>query len=185
MSTMELNAADIISQIFLIRGKKVMLDSDLARIYGVETKVLNQAVKRNLRRFPVDFLFQLTLEEWDSLRSQIVTLERSSNENNPTGRKGKHRKFLPYAFTEHGALMLATVLKSDKAIYASIFVVRAFIQLREFLEINKELANKIGEMETKYDEKFTILFEAINELIHRKKENINPVGFKIPGRKDT
>ena len=115
------------------------------------------------------------------LRSQIVTLEPPSDKNHPSAGTGKHRKFLPYVLTEHGALMLATVLKSDKAIYASIFVVRAFIQLREFLEVNKELAKKIAEMESKYDEQFTILFAAVRELIHRKKEKLNPVGFRIPG----
>jgi len=167
MTTTILHSADIVSRIFFIRGKKVMLDSDLASVYVVATKVLNQAVKRNLKRFPVDFFFQLTNDEWTLLRSQIVTLEVLPYNQIPLTGKGKHRKFLPYAFTEHGALMLATVLNSEKAIYASLFVVRAFIQLREFLEVNKELAKKIEALETRYNEQFTILFEAISELIHK------------------
>jgi hypothetical protein len=181
MSIRELEAAEIVSRIFYIRGKKVMLDSDLASVYGVETKVLNQAVKRNLKRFPDDFFFRLTRDEWNSLRSQIVTLEVIAPEIRLSAGKGKHRKYLPYAFTEHGALMLATVLNSEKAIYASLFVVRAFIQLREFLDVKKELAKKIEEMETRYEEQFNILFEAIRELIHKKNEPANPVGFRIPG----
>jgi ORF6N domain len=182
MTTRELKAGDIVSRIFYIRGKKVMLDSDLASVYGVETKVLNQAVKRNLKRFPGDFFFQLTNDEWYSLRSQIVTLDVLHHEPGPPFRKGKHRKFLPYAFTEYGALMLATILNSEKAIYASMFVVRAFIQFREFLEVNKELAKKIEALETRYDEQFNILFEAIRELIRKKNEHVNPVGFRIPGK---
>lgn len=184
MTTRKIQAGDIVSRIFYIRGKKVMLDSDLASVYGVETKVLNQAVKRNLKRFPDDFFFQLTNDEWNSLRSQFVTLEVLSYDHKPLAGRGKHRKFLPYAFTEHGALMLATVLNSEKAIYASLFVVRAFIQLREFLEVNKELAKKIEALETRYDEQFNILFEAIRELIHKKNEPVKPVGFRIPEKNE-
>jgi len=184
MTAMILHSSDIVSRIFFIRGKKVMLDSALASVYGVATKVLNQAVKRNMKRFPGDFFFQLTNDEWTLLRSQIVTLEISPNNQLPLSGKGKHRKFLPYAFTEHGALMLATVLNSEKAIYASLFVVRAFIQLREFLDINKELAKKMEALETRYDEQFNILFEAIRELIHKNKEPMNPVGFRIPKQKE-
>jgi hypothetical protein len=108
--------------IILVRGEKVMLDAELAEIYGVETKRVNEQVRRNLNRFPPDFMFQLTADEWDSLRSQFATLKR-----------GQHRKYLPYAFTEHGALMLANVLNSERAAQTSVMVVRAFVRLRQLL----------------------------------------------------
>lgn len=127
---------DIGSRIRLIRGQKVVMDSDLALLYGVPTKVLNQAVKRNTERFPEDFIFQLSENEEESLRSQIVT----SN-----GRGG--RRYMPYAFTEHGAVMLANVLRSKRAIDMSVYVVRAFIRLREMISRNHELAEKIDELE--------------------------------------
>jgi len=184
MNYQQLSVSEIVSGIFYIRGQKVMLDSDLASIYGVETKVLNQAVKRNMNRFPEDFFFQLTHDEWYSLRSQIVTLEISSVRQKRNIGRGKFRKFLPYVFTEHGALMLAAVLQSEIAINASIFVVRAFIKLREFLESNQELAKKIEELEARYDKNFSIVFEAIKQLIHQKNEPVKPVGFKIPGKDD-
>jgi len=181
MSDKELKVGDIASRIFFIRGQKVMLDSDLASIYGVETKVLNQAVKRNIKRFPEDFFFQLTMDEWYSLRSQFVTLEISSIRQKENIGRGKFRKFSPFVFTEHGALMLAAVLQSEVAINAGIFVVRAFIKLREFLEINKELAKRIEELETKYDNQFSLVFQAIKEMIHQNSEPITPVGFRISG----
>ena len=179
-----LKVGDIVSRIFYIRGQKVMLDSDLASIYGVETKVLNQAVKRNMKRFPEDFFFQLTMDEWFSLRSQIVTLKISSIPQKGNIGRGKFRKFLPFVFTEHGALMLASVLQSDVAINAGIFVVRAFIQLRKFLESNKELAKKVEDLETKYDKKFSLVFEAIKQLMQKKIKPVKPVGFRISGNKD-
>ena len=127
----------ITSRIYLVNNQKVMLDSDLAILYGVQTKVLNQAVKRNIERFPKDFMFQLNSDQWaklslerESLRSQIVTLEN----------RGVHRKYLPYVFTEHGAVMLANILKSEQAINASILVVRAFVRIREHLLNHKELS---------------------------------------------
>ena len=125
-------------RIVTIRGLKVILDFDLAKIYGVATKRLNEQVKRNRDRFPEDFMFQLTKEEaeaWVSLRSQFATLK-----------KGQHSKYLPYAFTEHGAIMAATVLNSPKAIEMSVFVVRAFIKMRETLVNNKALALKLAEL---------------------------------------
>jgi len=121
-----------------IRGERVILDSDLARIYGVAIKALNQAVKRNAERFPEDFAFRLTQDEFSSLRSQIVTLKR-----------GQHRKYLPRAFTEHGAIMAANVLNSKQAVKMSVFVVRAFVKLRELLTTNKELADNVRELERK------------------------------------
>jgi hypothetical protein len=182
MANRNLRLGDIVSRIFYIRGQKVMIDSDLSSIYGVETKILNQAVKRNYKRFPVDFFFQLTEGEWSCLRSQIVTLDSSSNNKQMTSGRGKYRKFLPYVFTEHGALMLASVLKSDEAIEASLFVVRAFIKLRELIEINKDLAKKIEELEARYDSQFSLVFQAIKELVHQKNEPVTPVGFRISGK---
>lgn len=140
--------------IIVVRGEKVMLDSDLAKIYGAETKRLNEQVRRNRNRFPPDFMFRLTPKEWKSLRSQFATLKR-----------GEHRKYLPYAFTEHGALMLANVLNSERAAQTSVQVVRTFVRLRQMLASNAELACKLEEMEKKYDEQFKIVFDAIRELM--------------------
>jgi hypothetical protein len=145
--------------ILLIRGEKVILDSDLASLYGVEVRVLNQAVKRNLERFPGDFMLQLTVEEAELLRSQTVILE--------TGR-GKHRKYLPYAFTEHGALMAASVLNTPQAVEMSVFVVRAFVRLRQMLASNADLARKVESLEKKYDKQFKVVFDAIRELMSPK-----------------
>ena len=136
-----LPAAVIEDVILLCRGQKIILDSDLAGIYGVTAKVFNQAVQRNRERFPSDFLFRLSKQEAESvlsLRSQFVTLKR-----------GQHRKYLPHAFTEHGAMMAANVLRSKRAITMSIFVVRAFAKMREMLANNKVLADKLTELETK------------------------------------
>jgi len=153
----------------VVRGEKVMLDSELAEIYGVETKVLNQAVKRNVSRFPVDFMFQLTPEEAESLRSQIVT----SNE----GRGG--RRYLPYAFTEHGALMLANVLNSERAAQTSVQVVRAFVKLRQMLASNAELARKLAAMEKKYDAQFKVVFDAIRQLMSPPEKPKREIGFHV------
>jgi hypothetical protein len=142
--------------ILLIRGHKVMLDSDLAELYGVTTKRLNEQVRRNLKRFPLDFMFQLTFDEAAGLRSQIATLK--------TGR-GQHRKYLPYAFTEQGVAMLSTVLNSDRAIEVNIAIMRAFVRLREILSTHKDLARKLDALEKKYDENFRVVFEAIRQLM--------------------
>ena len=141
--------------ILLIRGQKVMLDEDLARIYGVNTKRLNQQVNRNSRRFPADFMFQVTEKEYEYLRLQIAT----SNI-----RRGG-RRHLPYAFTEHGAVMLAAVLKSDTAVEASIQVVRAFIRLRQILASHVELSRKVDALERKYDGQFKSVFDAIRQMM--------------------
>ncbi|MDO8811394.1 MAG: ORF6N domain-containing protein [Gallionella sp.] len=167
------------SQIFLIRGQKIMLDADLAELYGVPTKVLNQAIKRNSERFPVDFMFQLTAEEFADLKCQIGTSNLRSQivtSNNPAGRGG--RRHLPYAFTEHGAIMAASVLNSPRAVEASVQVVRAFVQLRQMLASNAELSGKLVALEKKYDIKFRAVFEAIRELMtpsDPKKKR--PIGF--------
>lgn len=156
--------------ILLIRGQKVMLDRDLADLYRVSTKVLNQAVKRNLNRFPSDFMFRLTWQESSRLlRSQFVTLKQ-----------GQHLKYRPYVFTEQGVAMLSSVLRSDRAIAVNIAIMRAFVRLREILSTHKELARKLEEMERKYDEQFQVVFEAIRQLMMppepKKKGRI---GFRL------
>ena len=139
--------------IFLIRGQKVMLDADLAELYGVLTKVLNQAVKRNKERFPVDFMFQLTKEEKDEVVTNCDHLKRL-----------KFSPTLPHAFTEHGAIMLATILNSPVAVQSSIQVVRAFVRLRQMLASNVDLARKLDTLERKYDAQFKVVFDAIRQL---------------------
>jgi hypothetical protein len=140
-------------RIYLIREQKVMLDADLAELYQVPTKVFNQAAKRNLERFPSDFMFQLTREETKILRSQIVT-------SNWGG-----RRYLPYAFTEQGVAMLSSVLKSKRAVQVNITIMRAFVRLREILATHRDLARKLEEMEKKYDAQFRVVFEAIRQLM--------------------
>ncbi len=176
-------------QIFLIRGQKVMLDDDLAALYEVEVKVLNQAVKRNLDRFPEDFMFQLTAEEALLLRSQIVTLKSG---------RGQHRKYSPNAFTEQGVAMLSSVLHSDRAIHVNIEIMRAFVRLRQMLSTNAELwmkqlairlgcqrpqpsrwlSRKLAALEKKYDIQFKAVFVAIRELMTpRERKKKRPIGF--------
>jgi phage regulator Rha-like protein len=157
--------ATIVPVIRTIRGKKVILDSDLAHIYGVTTKRLNQAVKRNAKRFPPDFLFQLTAEEADSLRSQIVTLKSG---------RGQHRKFLPYAFTENGAIMAANVLNSPEAVRMSVFVVRAFVKMRELLGSTKELAKQLADLEKKLTARLDGHEVAIVDVLRRVMEILDP-----------
>ena len=154
-------------RIFSIRGKQVMLDRDLAILYGVETKVLNQAVKRNLERFPHDFMFQLTAQETKILRSQFVTLEQ-----------GRYSKYYPYAFTEYGILMLSSVLNSDRAIEVNIQIMRTFTKIREMMVTHKDLRQKIEDMERKYDNQFQIVFKAIKRLIDPPQKRKEPIGFR-------
>ena len=146
----------IISKIFLIRNKRVMLDKDLAELYSVETRTLIQSVKRNLDRFPEDFMFQLDNEEYNILRSQFVISNRGG------------RRYLPYAFTEQGVAMLSSVLNSKKAIQANIQIMRTFTRLKAMIEGHKELANKLNQLEKKienHDEEIQSIFEAIRQLI--------------------
>jgi hypothetical protein len=163
-------------KIYEIRGLKVMLDRDLAEMYAVETRVLNQAVRRNISRFPPDFMFQLNQKEMDSLRSQIVILK------NEIGR-GKHSKFLPYAFTEQGVSMLSSVLKSEKAVQVNILIVRTFVMLRQVALHYRELDEKIRQLEEKYNGNFTKVFEALEYLINQKQQQEDfkdrrRIGFK-------
>ena len=150
-----------------IRGKRIILDADLAQLYGVETKVLVQAVKRNLERFPTDFMFQLTQEEFAFLRSQFVTSK---------GRGG--RRYLPYAFTEHGVIMAANVLNSERAVQTSVRVARTFVKLRQILLANSELAGKLNELEKKYDAQFKVVFEAIRQLMTPPLTKRTQIGFR-------
>jgi hypothetical protein len=144
-------------KIYLIRGLKVMIDNDLAALYEVTTKRLNEQVRRNEDRFPEDFMFQLSLDEYEFLRSHFATLKQG---------RGQHRKYLPYGFTEHGALMAASVLNTPRAVEVSIYVVRTFVKLREMIASHKDLARKLNELEKKYDGQFQIVFEAIRQLTH-------------------
>ncbi|MBC9797024.1 ORF6N domain-containing protein [Sinomicrobium weinanense] len=146
-------------RIYDIRGQKVMLDFDLARLYETETRTLKQAVRRNIDRFPDDFMFELTQEEYNSLRSQVVTLKN-------TGR-GKHSKYLPFAFTEQGVAMLSSVLSSSKAIEINIQIVRAFVFLRQYALSHKDITDKLQELESKYDQQFKDVYEAINYLLEK------------------
>jgi hypothetical protein len=160
--------------ILTIRGKRVILDEDLARIYGVTTKVFNQAVKRNKRKFPTDFMFQLTVEEYEDLRSQIVTSSQTSNRSQfVTGFHGG-RRYLPYTFTEHGAVMAANILRSERAIQMSVFVVRAFIKMRTMLVSQKDLARKLAELDKKLTERLDIHERAIGDIIQQIMLLLNP-----------
>lgn len=157
-------------KIYLIRGQKVMLDSDLAKVYQVATRVLNQAVKRNLNRFPEDFMFQLTEDETKSLRSQSVTSNKS--------RGG--RRYYPYVFTEHGAVMLASILNSPTAIEASIKVVRAFIKMRSILALHQDLAERIEELEKttdKHDQNFAVISQLLSQVFRDPKFLKRQIGF--------
>ena len=170
----------ILSGILFIRGKKVMLDKDLALLYQVETGSLNRAVKRNIKRFPSDFMFQLTEKESSDLpryqfgilniRSQVVTLKRG---------RGQNIKYLPYAFTEQGVAMLSSVLNSERAIQVNIQIIRTFTQLRELLATNKHLREKIEKMEKKYDHKLKQVFDVLKRLLMKEGKPKHRIGFKM------
>lgn len=152
------------SKIYELRGQRVMLDFDLAELYEVETRLLNQSVKRNIDRFPEDFMFQLDKSEWESLRSQIVILK--------TGR-GRHSKYLPLAFTEQGLAMLSGILKSPKAIEVNIAIMRAFVLIRQYALTHKDLTDKLKELENKYDTQFSDVYQALNYLLEKDKQEID------------
>ena len=161
----------ITQSIIFIRGQKVMLDADLATLYNVETKVLVQAVKRNIDRFPEDFMFQLTQQEFDDLKSQIVTSSWGG------------RRYPPYAFTEQGIAMLSSVLRSKRAIHVNIEIMRAFVQLRRMLASHEDLARKLSDLEKQYDTQFKFVFDAIRELMTTPEpKKIRPMGF-APSRR--
>ena len=158
----------IASKIYLIRNVKVMLDRDLAELYGVETKVLKQAVRRNIDRFPTDFMFELTKNEYQSLRSQIVTLKR-----------GQHSKYAPFAFTEHGVLMLSSVLNSERAIQANIQIMRTFTKLREALIDDKDLRKELEELRQLTEERFRIVFETLDQLLTIESKPKKKIGYTV------
>jgi hypothetical protein len=168
------NPENLASLVLFLRGDKVLLDTDIASLYGVETKALNQAVTRNRDRFPDDFMFRLSPEEaaavWRS-RSQNVTLKR-----------GQHSKYLPHAFTEQGVAMLSSVLHSPRAAQVNIAIMRTFVQLRRLMDTNRDLARKIEALEKKYDEQFAVVFDAIKQLIAsdqaQKARPKRPIGFQ-------
>ena len=165
-----MNLITIQNKIYEARGIKVMLDFDLAELYEVETRVLNQAIKRNIESFPEDFMFRLTKEEWEEMSSQIVMTTSSSQSVMMDFPKNRTGKYLPYAFTEHGVTMLASVLKSPKARKMNIAIVRAFVALRRTLLNIEDLKSQILELETKYDNQFEDIFEAIQFLMTENKE---------------
>jgi phage regulator Rha-like protein len=170
-----LDAVHIESLILTVRGERVILDSDLAALYGVETRVLNQAVKRNINKFPDDFMFQLTRDEaqlWRRSRSQSVILKRGSN-----------IKYKPFAFTEHGAIMAANVLNSPRAVQMSVFVVRAFVRMRVALTRNKELARKLAELEHELKKRLDAHETAIVGILQRIMNLIDPPALPEPKRR--
>jgi len=154
-------------RVFLIRGHRVMLSTDLADLYAVEPRALVQAMKRNKERFPADFMFQLTEQEFDRLKSQIVTSSW-----------GGLRRAYPYAFTEKGVAMLSSVLRSHRAIQVNIAIMRAFVRLREMVASNKALARRLAELEKKYDAQFRVVFDAIRELMAEPESKPRRIGFK-------
>ena len=173
---------NIVSRIYFIRGEKVMLDSDLALLYAVETRIMNQAVKRNIDRFPEDFMFRLTIQELRALKSQvgIDNDEDTSNSSQFVMSSRKHRGsiYLPLVFTEQGVAMLSGILKSKSAIEVNIAIMRTFVQLRKLMDTNKELAKKIDSLEEKYDEQFQTVFQAIRQLIHKENKPRKIIGYK-------
>jgi hypothetical protein len=160
----------ITSKIYLIRGQKVMLDRGLAELYGVETRVLKQAVKRNIARFPVDFMFELSRAEFDNLRSQIVISSWGGI------------RYRPMAFTEQGVAMLSSVLNSERAVQVNIQIMRAFTKLRQMLATHDDLRRKIEEMEQKYDQQFQVVFDAIKLLLAAEEKPKPKIGFTVKER---
>ncbi len=158
-----------------------MLDADLAMLYGVEARGLNQAVARNRRRFPDDFIFQLSAEEYEDIRSQFVTTsggkKLNSSQTVMSSRKHRGRSYRPYAFTEQGVAMLSSVLRSSRAVEVNIAIMRTFVQLRRLMDSNADLARKIEDLEKKYDEQFAVVFEAIKQLIAPPAPSKRQIGF--------
>jgi flagellar capping protein FliD len=161
----------IASFIYFIRGEKVMLDTDLAKLYNVETRVLKQAVRRNIKRFPSDFMFELSDKEMDSLVSQNVI---------PSKKVFGGAK--PFAFTEQGIAMLSSILNSDIAVQVNIAILRTFVKIRQLLEGHKDLVDKIDKLEQKYDEQFRIIFTALQQMLKEENEPKPKIGFKLKGK---
>jgi hypothetical protein len=172
-----ISADRIEGRIVVVRGHKVMLDHDLASLYGVETKTLNRAVKRNLERFPEDFIFQLTPQEVTNLRFHSGT--SSLRWQFGTSRGWGGRRYLPYAFTEQGVAMLSSVLRSVRAIQVNIEIMRAFVRLRRMVISHEEMARRVDALEKKYDAQFKVVFDAIRQLMAPPEPRRRPVGFRV------
>ena len=158
----------IINKIYVIRDQKVMLDRDLAEIYNVQTKRLKEQVRRNIERFPASFMFELTAEEHSSLRSQIATLKR-----------GRHSKYPPFVFTEHGILMLSSVLNSELAVKMSVQIIETFVQLRKLANNYDDIMHKINEMESRNNEQFSEIYEVLKRLLSKPEEQVRKaIGYK-------
>jgi hypothetical protein len=166
MSTVLASTDFIATKILFLRDEKVLLDADLALLYGVETKRLKEAVRRNLARFPEDFMFQLSDEEWKNLRTQFASSSWGG------------QRYPPFAFTEQGVAMLSGILNSPRAIETNIAIMRTFVALRKLMESNQDLATKIRQLERKYDQRFNLVFDTIQQLIKQEKE-ARPIGFEI------
>ncbi len=167
-----LNTESIEQLIYIIRGQKVMLSPHLAELYGVETRVLVQAVKRNIERFPKDFMFQLSDEEFSNLKSQIVISSW-----------GGSRRAKPYAFTEQGVAMLSSVLRSKRAVQVNIEIMRAFVRIRQMLSANKDLERRFDALEERYDEQFKVVFDAIRALMEQPEKPRKKIGFEVKEKK--
>ena len=166
MTELTPNEEALISNIYVFRNQRIMLDFDLSEIYGIETKRLKEAVRRNIERFPDDFMFELTQEEFEILRTQFASSNRGGS------------RYPPFAFTEHGAVMLASVLNSEKAIKASIFVVRTFVKLRQVLNSYQAISDRVDGLETKYDGQLEQIVKAIEGLSEQKNTPRKAIGFK-------
>jgi hypothetical protein len=182
-----LKSENLAQLVFFIRGEKVLLDADLAKLYDVSTKALNQALRRNRERFPEDFVFQLTGDEFAALKSQSVTssakepqlqvLRSNWSQFVTSSRKHRGARYRPYAFTEQGVAMLSSVLRSQRAVEVNIAIMRTFVQLRRLMDTNRDLARKIEALEKKYDEQFAEVFAAIKELIAPPEPPQRRIGF--------
>lgn len=168
-------AEAIEGHIYLIRGHRVMLDVDLAQLYGVTTSALNQAVKRNRGRFPEDFMFPLNRPEFENWRSHSVT-------SNPAAKMGLRRR--PYAFTEQGVAMLSSVLRSERAVMVNVAIMRTFVRLRQLLATHKDLARKLAALERKYDRRLRVVFQAIRQLMESPQRPTKQIGFRTPDSHD-
>jgi len=160
---------EMVHKIFYLRGRKVMFDFDLAEMYGIETRILKQQVRRNMERFPEDFMFELSNTEW----KEVITNCDNLSINN------KYKPFPPFVFTEQGVAMLSSVLRSRQAIMVNIAIMRAFVNLRLMLESNKELVQRIDELERKYNNQFQVVFDAIRKMIAKDNEPREKIGYKI------
>lgn len=159
---------NILPSVFIVRGTKAMIDSDLAALYEVETKILNQAVKRNIERFPEDFMFQLSKEEYGILKSQNVTSSWGG------------RRTLPYAFSEQGIAMLSSVLKSQRAVQVNISIMRAFVKMRKMITETDDLGEMVASLESKYDKQFQAVFSALQQIIRDEPSSKKSIGFVWP-----